>query len=199
MATDSAAVLPANSEVSLYFVRCGHRPVIYCVDSGLTPLKRGSQLLVRTDRGLEMGEVLGEAATRELPQFPSARFVRPSQPEDQLLWSKLVGLSQDANDACQSFLREHQLEDVLLETEPLLDGRTIFFHFLGEPSPLAEEYVQTLASVYHDNVTKSKFAELLEKGCGPGCGTKEKAGCGTGGGCAVCAIAGGCTSKKRSP
>jgi hypothetical protein len=144
-----------------------------------------------------MGEVLNEVSSMELSRFTSARYIRTSQPEDQLLWTQLVKLSHEANEACQEYLRDNNLDDVLLEAEPLLDGRTIFFHFMGDPSPLAEEYVKGLANVYHDKVTKSKFAELLEKGCGPGCGTKEKSGCGTEGGCAVCAIAGGCTTKAK--
>ena len=113
----------------------------------------------------------------------------------ELLWRQLTSLSISASTACQSFLLKKDIPDVLLDVEPLFDGRTLYFHFLGTPSHETEQYVQELSDVYQKSVASSRFALLLEHGCGPGCGTKEKTGCGTGGGCAVCAIAGGCTSK----
>ena len=178
----------------LYLVRVGARPDLVAIQSGSWKLQRGEQIVCRTARGIEMGQVLAETMPSHLESNAPGKFIRRSRPDDQLLWKQLQSLSDDACDACQTFLKDKGLVDVLLEVEPLIDGRTLYFHFLGEPSKDTEEFVQELCDVYQKKVAASRFAKLLEHGCGPGCGTKEKAGCGTGGGCAVCAIAGGCTS-----
>ncbi len=43
-----------------------------------------------------------------------------------------------------------------------------------------EAYVEQLAEVYRQEIANSAFANRLETGCGPGCGTAEKSSCGTG-------------------
>ena len=174
-------------------VRCGVNSQCYALSRATPILNRGDQILCRTLRGIEIADVLvsdgGESS------LPAAKFIRKLREQDHYLWDQLVILSQQASDACQKFLVDHQLDDVLLEVEPLFDGKTLVFHFVGEPCSRTESYVQELASVYQQSVARSRFAQLLEKGCGPGCGTKDKS-CGTeSSGCAVCAVAGGCSSK----
>jgi len=181
--------------IGLYLVRVGYQKEIVPVHAGATVLKRGEQILFRTQRGIEMGEVLAPTHPQYVETGAASKFIRKSRPEDELLWRQLTSLSVTASNACQEFLISQSLPDVLLEVEPLIDGRTLYFHFLGNPSMETEEHVQRLSEVYQKSVASSRFAALLEHGCGPGCGTKEKSGCSTGG-CAVCAIAGGCTSKK---
>lgn len=184
-----------NESQGLYLVRVGYQQDVIPMQAGLVALTRGDQVICRTSRGIEMGTVL--AATR--PEYTdtgaASKFIRHSRPEDELLWRQLTNLSVEANRTCQAFLEDQNTPDVLLEVEPLIDGRTLYFHFLGTPSIKTEEYVQELSEIYQKSVASSRFAALLEHGCGPGCGTKEKSGCATGG-CAVCAIAGGCTAKK---
>lgn len=179
----------------LYLVRVGYQQEVIPVQAGTIALKRGEQILCRTTRGIEMGEVLAATHPDYIQMLAPSKFIRKSRPEDELLWRQLTKLSVDASTACQEFLRGKSSPDVLLEVEPLMDGRTLYFHFLGAPSIETEQQVQELSEIYQKSVSSSRFAALLEHGCGPGCGTKEKSGCSTGG-CAVCAIAGGCTSKK---
>jgi len=180
----------------LYLVRIGYQKEMIPIQTGTVQLERGEQIICRTARGIEMGEVLATTQPEYIELHSPGKFIRKSRPDDQLLWRQLTSLSVDANAACQAFLRDKAIPDVLLEVEPLIDGRTLYFHFLGDPSSETERHVQELSEIYQKSVASSRFAALLEHGCGPGCGTKEKSGCGTGGGCAVCAIAGGCTSKK---
>ncbi len=191
-----ASDLSTSSE---WIIRCGTSSQLFRVLAGTLNLKRGMAVLCRTHRGLEIGEVLAECRyTSEASSgLLDATIVRLSRPEDQLLWTQLRKLSEDAGRDCQSFLQRNGLDDVLIEVEPLFDGKTLFFHFLGEPGEEMESYVEELATVYQKTVASSKFAELLESGCGPGCGTPEKSGCGTTGGCAVCSIQGSCSSKKK--
>lgn len=188
-----------------YLVRAGKQPSIYEIFPGNIELERGEEIVCRTPRGVEIAEVLTELATQlaegdsdsteTASEWPQAKWLRRSREEDRFLMSKLEEMSRPASQACQMYLESNDSPDVLLEVEPLLDGRTLYFHFLGEPTSETESVIERLANEYQSAVSKSRFAELVEKGCGPGCGTKEKSGCGTSGGCAVCAIAGGCTKK----
>ncbi len=181
----------------LYLVRVGLQQDVIPVQAGAVLLTRGEQIICRTSRGVEMGEVLATTHPEHIETSNASKFIRKSRPEDQLLWRQLTTLSVDANTACQTFLHSHSSQDVLLDVEPLIDGRTLYFHFLGNPSTETEQHVQELSEIYQKSVASSRFAALLEHGCGPGCGTKEKSGCEIGGGCAVCAVAGGCTATAR--
>ena len=184
-----------TDSVGLYLVRVGYQQEIIPVQAGAHSLARGEQIICRTPRGIEMGEVLATTNPEYIETSNASKYIRKSRPEDELLWRQLASLSVSASTACQDFLRKQEIPDVLLDVEPLFDGRTLYFHFLGTPSLETEQHVQELCDIYQKSVATSRFAALLEHGCGPGCGTKEKSGCGTGGGCVVCAIAGGCTSK----
>lgn len=84
----------------------------------------------------------------------------------------------------------------LLEVEQLFDGRTLYFHFLGETNPEVEAITEELADAYEQQVRSRHFAKLLSEGCGPDCGTKAGGGCS--GGCAVCVVAAACHSASAS-
>jgi cell fate regulator YaaT (PSP1 superfamily) len=185
-----------TERTGFYLVRVGSQRDIVPIHVGTVVLERGEDVICRTARGVEMGYVLARTPSDHIDSPSVGTFIRRSRPEDQLLWKQLIALSLDASNACQTFLTERGIGDVLIEVEPLIDGRTLYFHFLGDPSPETESHVQTLSELYQTQVSQSRFAKLLEHGCGPGCGTKEKSGCSTGG-CAVCAIAGGCTSEAK--
>jgi len=195
MNTVVSEVVQAADCTGRYLVRVGYQQEVIPVQAGIISLTRGERILCRTTRGIEMGEVLAATHPDYIETLAASKFIRKSRPEDELLWRQLTKLSIDASSACQDFLQGQSNSDVLLEVEPLMDGRTLYFHFLGTPTFETEQHVQKLSEIYQKSVASSRFAALLEHGCGPGCGTKEKSGCSTGG-CAVCAIAGGCTSKK---
>jgi len=185
--------MESTASTGFYLIRFGYQRNIIPIQSGAVELFRGEEVVCRTFRGIEIVEVLAPTEPGYLTDSNAGKFVRRTRPEDQLLWRQLKLLSVEASGECQNFLSESGSEDLLIEVEPLIDGRTLYFHFLGEPSTETESFVQTLSDVYQRKVASSRFAELLQSGCGPGCGTKEKSACGTSSGCAVCAIAGGCT------
>ncbi|MCU0718900.1 MAG: hypothetical protein MUC83_04295 [Pirellula sp.] len=190
--------LPKSAELELYLVKCGVNGNVYQLEGVAKGLCRAMEVIVRTDRGLELGTILSSAGKLGCKDLFAAKYVRRCQPEDRLLWGQLVTLSQDSAQACQRFLEDRGSPDVLIEVEPLLDGKTIFFHFLGEISASTEAYVEQLAEVYRNEIASSKFANQLEIGCGPGCGTAAKSSCGTGSGCSTCAVSGGCSVRKTS-
>jgi len=184
----------AGSETTgLHWVRLGTRGECRPVASGWVALHRGDRIVCRTDRGLELGQVLSACVSDH--EEPVGRWVRRAQPEDELLWSKLQELSFEAAEACQSYLREQRSSDVLLDVEPLLDGKTLYFHFLGEPSVGLAAHLEQLVDVYQMSVAGSQFAMAVEQGCGPECGTSSKGSCGSGG-CSSCAVVKRCRAAR---
>lgn len=156
--------------------------------------QRGAQVICRTARGLEVAEVLacleGEESRSEVGDGYVVRVLRS---EDRLLYDQLSALAGDALAVCTEHLSAEKCADVLLDVEPMMDGQTLYFHFLGEPSSAVQGVVERLTGIYAEQVQANRFAQLLEHGCGPGCGTKERANCGEAGApCAVCAMADAC-------
>ncbi|MEZ6136593.1 MAG: hypothetical protein R3C53_16985 [Pirellulaceae bacterium] len=166
-------------------------------------LRRADRVVCRTVRGVEMGVILGPAALEssvgcaqpgdELLDLADGRILRKVSAEDELLWGHLQQLGYEAQISCQRWLDERQIPATLVDVEPLMDGRTLYFHFLSEVDASVQAHLDELVELYEAEVRKCKFAQLLEHGCGPGCGTSQaKHGCGSKGGCAVCKIASQC-------
>lgn len=156
--------------------------------------KRGARIVCRTQRGIEIGQVLGPAYLRaSTTDLADGRVLRGMTVEDEILWGHLHEQANEAQNKCQQWLNDQNVAGLLIDVEPLLDGKTLYFHFLSEVSPEIQLHLDELAAIYERSVRESKFAQLLEHGCGPGCGTeKAQNGCGSKGGCAVCHVASKC-------
>lgn len=164
-------------------------------------LARGQRVVCRTSRGIEVAIALGFAErvggmVGSGAEKADGRVLRRTTPEDELLWSHLRQLGEEAFHSCTTWLRQQSVAATLLEVEPLLDGRTLYFHFLSEVDEQVQQHLDQLVEIYEQRVRESKFANLLEHGCGPGCGTAAaKNGCGSRGGCAVCKVASACSKR----
>ncbi|RMF38711.1 MAG: hypothetical protein D6753_15395 [Planctomycetota bacterium] len=156
-------------------------------------LRRGDWVVCRTARGLEAGQVVNPTPDFQDSARVDGQLLRPMAPADHFLWQHLNKLAETAQAECRAWLANQTDPVVLIEVEPLLDGRTLYFHFLSDVPDAVQQYVQHLAQIYERQVQESEVALQLETGCGPGCGTDAAAGgCGTSSGCAVCAVAGAC-------
>lgn len=163
------------------------------VDAARYP--RGARVVVRTERGLELGDVLAPPA-EESQAEADGQILRGMTVEDQLLEARLNKNREAAYAACQRRLNELQSPAALMEVEHLFDGQTLVFYFLGEQPPELQTVTGELAELYDAEVQIRAFADTLAHGCGPGCGTEAAAGhgctdCATG-----CAIAGACSPRK---
>ena len=156
---------------------------------------RHSRVVVRTPRGLELGEVL--APPDGSPETGSAdgSIVRGVTAEDQLLAARLTSNRDRAYEACARRLAELSVPAVLMDVEHLFDGRTLIFYFLGETTSEIEALTAELAELYETHVQFRRFSQAVDEGCGPGCGTDAAAGCKT---CATgCSIAEHCSTRTH--
>jgi len=165
------------------------------VDSVRYP--RHARVIVRTRRGLEIGEVLAPPDDRDDGRtFPDGDLLRGMTVEDELLYARLEKHRHEAYKACAALLAEQQPAAVLVDVEHLFDGQGLFFYFLGEVPPEIEAYTGRLAETYETKVQFRKFTETLIEGCGPGCGTEEVKGRGGCEACTSCAVAGACGTRR---
>ncbi len=155
---------------------------------------RAARVIVRTGRGLELGEVLAETDETANECATAGSILRGVTVEDDLLLARLEKNRSEAYDACAGRLARLALPSVLMDVEHLFDGRTLVFYFLGEMTAELEAVTSELAELYESQVQIQKFADAVNEGCGPGCGTEAASGCKT---CVSgCAISAACAHKR---
>jgi cell fate regulator YaaT (PSP1 superfamily) len=152
----------------------GHVGRFASVDA--TRYRRRARVIVRTSRGLEIGEVLAPPAADEPADHMDGSILRQMTTEDQLLEARLLKNRGAAYQACAAWLTTRRSPAQLMDVEHLFDGRTLVFYFLGEQPRELEGVIQELAELYDAQAQLRQFAETLTAGCGPGCGTDEAAG-----------------------
>ena len=102
---------------------------------------RDEQVVCRTDRGLEIGQVLCPIEDSLESDAPGAialesngELLRRVSDNDQLIVSRIERFRDRAFFACQKMLREREIDALLVDVEHLFDGQSLFFYFLGEVS-----------------------------------------------------------------
>lgn len=190
----TAEVVGECSPSTCHLVRLGkHGQVGRCGCEKDFAFRRHQRVVCRTGRGVEVGHYLGMAKAPLDSRYLEGQILRPMAAEDEMLWGYLQELGDATQEACQSWLQQQGIGAVLLDVEPLLDGKTLYFHFLETVDQQVQVQLDELVRLYEEQVRKSDFARLLEQGCGPGCGTASAArGCSTAGACGACAVAKAC-------
>jgi len=101
---------------------------------------RRSRVIVRTWRGLEIGEILTQPSSDSDADRIDGEILRGMTLEDELLVARLEKHRQDAYQACATLLAEHGVQSVLIDVEHLFDGQGLYFYFLGDVTPELESY-----------------------------------------------------------
>ncbi len=186
-----------NGNMGFHLVRyslLGHVGRFASVDATLYP--RQTRVIVRSVRGLEIGEVLAPPDPEEEALKPEGHILRRVTVEDDLLVARLEKHRHEAFNACSDLLKSEAVPAVLVDVEHLFDGQGLFFYFLGEVPSSAKDIIERLADTYETKVEFRKFTETLTEGCGPGCGTEEAMGQGGCASCTSCAVASACGTKR---
>jgi cell fate regulator YaaT (PSP1 superfamily) len=155
---------------------------------------RGSRVVLRTGRGLELGEVLTPLVDPESAPHEGS-ILRGMTEQDRLLETRIAKNRREAYDACSTKLAELGLDAPLLDVEHLFDGGSLIFYFLGDPPADAARVTDELAEAYDAQVQFRAFSDAVVAGCGPDCGTEKAGGCGDCG--TGCAIAAACSTHKH--
>jgi len=116
---------------------------------------RGAQVVVRTDRGLEVGEVLCESTPRSL-EFISeptqGRIQRRITGQDLIELDRIRDLEQHEMDTCGKIVEQRRLQMELVDVEHIFGGERIIFYFLAEKRVDFRDLVKDLAREYKTRI-----------------------------------------------
>lgn len=109
---------------------------------------RGDDVVVRTERGHEIGHVLCPAEPRAvamLTEPTQGRIVRRMSDRDRAERDRLAELERHELETCDRFVRQRKLQMDLVDVEHLFGGERIVFYFLAEKRVDFRELVKDLA------------------------------------------------------
>ena len=116
---------------------------------------RCCRVIVRTDRGLEVGEVLCEATDEAIDYLSDpirGQILRQMSADDENELSRLIAQERAAFEACCQYILELQLDMKLVDVEHVFGGERIVFYYLAENRVDFRELVRRLASDYQTRI-----------------------------------------------
>jgi cell fate regulator YaaT (PSP1 superfamily) len=116
---------------------------------------RGQEVIVRSERGLEAGEVLYEAVPRMkelLTDATHGQILRRMTAEDHAQAERRREGEQQEFETCAQFVHKRQLQMDLVDVEHLFGGERIVFYFLAEKRVDFRELVKDLAREYKTRI-----------------------------------------------
>jgi cell fate regulator YaaT (PSP1 superfamily) len=118
--------------------------------------RRGDQVIIRSPRGLEWGEVLCEATDRTKEylggQDPAGRIMRLANPEDERLRDELWRKEQDAFLIARELIEEHKLVMLLVDVELLFGNEKLTFYYVSEARIDFRELVKAMAKRFNQRI-----------------------------------------------
>jgi cell fate regulator YaaT (PSP1 superfamily) len=152
----SAATPAATPTATRFIVRHGAMRFLGDFEpaEGVAP-RRGDKVVVRTDRGLEIGQVLCLANPRalELLSEPTkGRIVRLVSDGDRAERERLRLAERRELETCLRFVGQRKLQMELVDVEHLFGGERIIFYFLAEKRVDFRELVKDLAREYQTRI-----------------------------------------------
>jgi cell fate regulator YaaT (PSP1 superfamily) len=113
------------------------------------PLRRGDRIIARTERGLEMVDVLAALQTpmRTYHQEPlkTVEFVRLATPEDLKREQDIANQRSKDFDRGYSLIVQHQLDMQLIDVERLFNNERVVFYFVSEKRVDFRDLVRSMA------------------------------------------------------
>ncbi len=132
-----------------YIVRCGQMRFLGLyqgLEGEAHP--RNQVVVVQSDRGVELGEVLCEAtdyATAHLENPAQGNILRIASIDDLAAQKQLDTLKHHAFDTCRQLIEEKRLQMDLVDVESILGGERVVFYYLAEKRVDFRELVKDLA------------------------------------------------------
>ncbi|HEX4613515.1 MAG TPA: regulatory iron-sulfur-containing complex subunit RicT, partial [Urbifossiella sp.] len=121
---------------------------------GLT-VRRRDTVVVRTDRGQEIGEVLCPATPEALAAVPDPTkgdILRVAAPEDRAKMAYLADVEKKEFAAGEKLIAQHRLAMQLVDVEHLFSGERVVFFFLAENRVDFRELVRSMAREFHTRI-----------------------------------------------
>lgn len=116
---------------------------------------RGVQVIARTSRGLELGEVLCEATEHSLASMDSPKsgqILREQTEDDAGELRRLLEQQEDELKICAQRIGELKLEMQLIDVEHLYGGERVVVYYLSEQRVDFRQLVKNLASEFQTRI-----------------------------------------------
>ena len=122
---------------------------------------RGVQVIARTNRGLELGEVLCEATEHSLEAMKSLKssdstksgqILREQTEDDAGELRRLLEQQQEEHKICELRIAELKLEMQLVDVEHLYGGERVVVYYLSEERVDFRQLVKNLASEFQTRI-----------------------------------------------
>ena len=120
-----------------------------------TAYSRGQQVIVRSERGLESGEVLCEATERALQLISEpthGQIVRIMGEKDHAELDRIHQAEMAEFKGCTEFIASRKLQMELVDVEHLFGGERIVFYFLAEKRVDFRDLVKDLAREFRTRI-----------------------------------------------
>jgi cell fate regulator YaaT (PSP1 superfamily) len=122
---------------------------------GRDTFARGDQVIARTSRGLESGEVLCEATEEAIAQLPDPKqgqILRLMSGDDARDLRKMFEQERREYDVCQQEIKRLDLEMQLVDVEHLYGGERVVVYYLAEGRVDFRELVKSLANEFQTRI-----------------------------------------------
>jgi cell fate regulator YaaT (PSP1 superfamily) len=116
---------------------------------------RGQKVVIRSDRGQEMGEVLSPATDRTalfLENPIRGDILRVASAEDAEGEAKLKEHQKNGYEACREMIARRRLQMDLVDVEAILGGERLVFYYLAEKRVDFRELVKELARAFQTRI-----------------------------------------------
>jgi cell fate regulator YaaT (PSP1 superfamily) len=116
---------------------------------------RGQQVMVRSDRGVELGDVLcpvSEKTSRFLPNPAQGEILRVATPEDQEQETRLAEDRNPVFATCHELIAKRRLQMNLVDVELIHGRERVVFYYLAEKRVDFRELVKDLARVLRTRI-----------------------------------------------
>lgn len=139
-----------------YIVRYGQmRYLGEFIDPRPIEYGRGEKVLLQTDRGTELGEILCRAddrSARYLETSTRGEILRKATRDDSRNAEALTAIQRDGYEACLRLIKERRLQMNLVDVEAILGGERLVFYYLADKRVDFRELVKDLARIFRTRI-----------------------------------------------
>jgi len=127
---------------------------IYSFDAGNLPLKKGDQVIVKTEHGMAIGTAATDIKAEPLHTLPInlKSIIRKMAEEDFKIKKDNELLEMEARQYCQDRIRERNLLMKLIDVDCLFDRTQIVFYFTAENRVDFRELVKDLVQMFKTRI-----------------------------------------------
>ncbi|UCE98708.1 MAG: signal peptidase [Planctomycetota bacterium] len=176
----TAAIKPKQAKYKKYMlVRYGRMNTLGFFEHHETQIpKLPSRVVVKTDRGLELGELVGPLCPYKAGQFklnqqqikkyfddsniditiePTGKFIRYATADDISEQRHLQKIAKQEMQSCKQFVKELNLSMKIVDAEHIFGGERIIFYFMADGRVDFRELVKKIA---HEHQTRIEMRQI---------------------------------------